>query len=115
MIDLYYTVPNDVVLFNRREKLARLISYKLSLRHSQADRWYLCDVVREWAGGKAARTMTDQEWSKKLGVNPSTLYRWRSGKGVKHQGAMTELDRMLRQGRGQIETVMIERGVVEVD
>lgn len=113
IIDLYYTVPNDMVLFNRRERMARIISYKLALQMPGLDRWYLCDVVREWSGG--TRKYTDLQWAKRLKINPSTLYRWRVGNGRKHKGVMRELDRLLTQGRGLAETVMIERGLVVVD
>lgn len=115
VVDLYYTVPNDMVLFNRREKLARIISYQLALRMPNVDRWYLCDVVREWAGGKEARKYNDLQWAKRLKVNPSTLYRWKAGQGHKNKGVLRELDRLLKQGRGLAEAVMIERGIVVID
>ena len=116
VIELYYTVPSDVVLANRQERLARLISYALSLRFKNVDRWYLCDVVREWAGGKVARKMTDRQWALKLGVTPPTLTHWKIGRsGRKNSGVMKELDRMLNEGRGRMEAVYIEKGVVEVE
>lgn len=115
VLELYYTIPNDVVLFDRRERLARLISYRLALRLPSVDRWYLCDVVREWAGGKAARLYDDRRWLQKLNVAPRTLHRWRCGRVERNQlGVMRELDRMLTEGRGRMESVFIEKNIVEV-
>lgn len=112
VIELYYTVDNDPVLFNhRKERLARLVSYRLSLRMVDADRWYLCDLVREWSG--LARQMTDHQWSLKHGYSLRLLHRWRLGRR-KTGGVLNEMDRMLAEGRGRIEPKFVARGIVVV-
>lgn len=113
VIDVYYTVPEGMTLANRKERLARLISYRLTMVMPSVDRWYLCDVVREWADNKRARVATDQQWAKRLGVSLRTLHRWRCGRKQRDAaGIMAELDRLLYVGWETVDLAFVERGIV---
>lgn len=117
IIEIYYTIPADYILETRKEHLARLISLGLSYEFGNVDRWYLCDIVREWAGGKSARVMSDKQWADKLGVSRTTLQHWRLGRNSRKmsKGIMRELDRLLNESRGRMESAFIESGIVEVE
>lgn len=117
VIELFYTVPSDPVLADRRELVARVVSFRLADKMvGNIDRWYLCDVVCEWAGGKRNRMKSDQSWAKELQVTQRTLHNWRCGRKNRGMvGIMNEMDRLLKQGCGIVESVFIQKGIVNVE
>lgn len=75
IVEAYYMIENRAMT---KEGNCRTISYDLwEEMGKRPDRWYLCDVTREWA--RARRHHDDVWWANHTGKDTSTLYRWRNG------------------------------------
>jgi len=84
------TVPETGVLI---EYLAKLHGW---------DRWFVLEVVLNWAKGKKMRHTTEW-WAKKYGLNQSTITR-------RSQKIKEELDELLEFGMSVVDDALIESG-----
>lgn len=110
IVELWYTVPEGIVLEGRKENLSRLMGDRL--RESvKADKWFLVDVAREWSGLKPERDSA--AWAVELGRDETTIRLWRNGRPSKYTiGAFQILDGMLTAAESELFLPMREAGLI---
>lgn len=110
-VDARYTVPEGW-LAHTKENDCRMLSWWLwDSGDHEVDRWYLCDITRQWAGVR--RELTDEQWADCLDKTPRTLRHWRNGNRQRGtRGIVWALDGLIDEARHRLRAPMFDAGLI---
>jgi hypothetical protein len=110
VVDAYYTLPSVESLAIRKHGACVTLARRARDVVDGSPPWdFTLATVAEWAGvGK----VKPKEWAEKLAVNPSTLRRWRTGRGEYGSGIVGVLDDWLDLARRDLGGPMRDAGLL---
>lgn len=115
VVRAHHTIPATAGLRARKQAdlwalLGRMLEEWEHFR--RLDRWYLLDVLREWAG--LSRDHDERWWAQHLQSAPSTLCQWRLGqKGSRMVGFEMALRLLLGGAHDSLREPFSEAGIVD--
>ena len=108
-IEACHTVPSDAALRSRKHHACWLLSHYA--HRPGVDRYYVLDVVRQWAG--LYRDHDDAWWAEHLGLSERRLRHLRFGRPERgERGIMGRLDRHYEVAVLRLHGPMTDRGIV---